>query len=503
MTLIVVGLGLLAAGHAAAASRPDLTLVSTSGIPHHDVADYTTLPSWRPGLPTGLNASWRAALDVAIGQIASEDPDAVFHTGDMGGGRWGRDPDATGLFGPVGTWAQRRRAIERAAALYYKQNKQWWRRHGLNPYFGVGDHEVGDVGSSGVIARGGSHYAMFPTWRRAWAKAFTDDGAKFASHPPGQHRRTAYATMIDDVGFVTLDPFMRREGAVYTRIGWRQLHWLDDVLGDLRNRGARFLIVQCETPALGPNRRSRTSGLLLDNGDMVWQVLRDNGVDLFLTSEFHEMTTHSDAGTTPVQVVHGGQLYRGTMSYLVIETFPDRMELQLKRVYGRQTGTGRIWAPRYQRAPDGVRMYRGARTVGTMTIHRDGSLSDRSGYLRDGLSPVAADTGPRPADPKAIGSAQRPAEIGTPQPSPAPATAQPSAAPERATSPATSERDAVPPPFVAPKGATPPARPTALWGPPPFAERPETPAGRIPTSPHERPVGHQSDGQGRPPTRSG
>jgi hypothetical protein len=215
------------------------------------------------------------------------------------------------------------------------------------------------------------------------------------------------------------------------------------VLADLRHQGAQFLIVQCETPALGPNRRSHSSGLLLDNGDLLWQVLRDHDVDLLLTSEFHEMTTHSDRGATPVQVVHGGQLYRGTMSYLVIKTFDNRMELQLKRVYGRQTGTGRIWAPRYQRAPDGVRMYRGARILGTMTIHDDGSLSDRSGYLRDGLSPVAADTGPRPTMPKAIGDPQRstPAASETPQPSTPTATTTPQpSTPPRATTPQPSTR---------------------------------------------------------------
>jgi hypothetical protein len=387
---IVVGLGLLMAG-TATAEQPGVTLVSTSGIPHHDIGNYTKSKFWHEGLPRGINRPWRQAINVTIGQIASENPDAVFHTGDMVGGRWSRDPDMKGIFGKEKTLEQRKRVVERAAELYYRQNRGWWARHGLTPHFGLGDHEVGDVGPSGVIPDGRFNFTALSTLRRAWARQFTGDGSRYAWHPPsGQHRRTAYATMIRDVGFVTLDPFVKTHDGVHVRIGGLQMRWLAQTLDDLREQGARFLIVQCEIPALGPNRPSHTSRLILENGDRLWRLLERHDVDLLLSAEFHQLTTHSNGGTTPVQVIHGGQLYRGNVSYLVINTFENRMELQLKRMNGRPTVMDEIWAPAPPRTVNGVRMYRGARVVGTMTIHDDGSLSGRTGYMMEAVSPGRA-----------------------------------------------------------------------------------------------------------------
>jgi hypothetical protein len=394
---IVVGLGLLMAGTASAEreqgitvhthTQPGVTLVSTSGIPHHDIGNYTRSKFWHEGLPRGINRPWRQAINVTIGQIASENPVAVFHTGDMIDGRWSRDTDMKGIFGKETTLAQRTRVVERAAEFYYRQNRGWWARHGLAPHFGLGDHEVGDVGRSGVIPGGGFKYTAFSTLRRAWARQFTGDGSRYAWHPPsGQHRRTAYATMIRDVGFVNLDPFVKTHNGVHVRIGGLQMRWLAHTLDDLRERGARFLIVQCEIPALGPNHASRSSHLILANGDRLWRLLKRHDVDLLLSAEFHQLTTHSDGGTTPVQVVHGGQLYRGNVSYLVINTFDNRMELQLKRMNGRPTGTDELWVPTPAGTVNSVRMYRGARVVGTMTIHDDGSLSDRTGHMTEGMS---------------------------------------------------------------------------------------------------------------------
>lgn len=95
--------------------KPTGVYVSTSGIPHADVGDYRQSPHWRPGMPTGISVAWRRAIHTVIRRIAAEEPDAVFHTGDMVEGRWGIDREGAGVFGPVRTRAQRRRAISRAA----------------------------------------------------------------------------------------------------------------------------------------------------------------------------------------------------------------------------------------------------------------------------------------------------------------------------------------------------------------------------------------------------
>jgi hypothetical protein len=316
----------------------------------------------------------------------------VLHTGDMVSGRWGQDREGTGIFGPTTTFAQRAEAVARAADLYYAQNKTWWAEHGLSPHFGVGDHEVGDIGSSGVVIGSTFKARALPVWRDAWARAFTAGGTKYDAHPPGEHAKTAYATMIGDVGLVSLDPFTKPASDVRVRISDTQMHWLDATLDHLRDQGARFLLVQCEVPARPTTRHSHSSTLTLENGGDLWQLLAEHDVDLLLTAEFHEISTRSDDGTTPVQVIHGGQMYRGNVNYLVINTFADRMELELKRMSGRETGTGKIWAPSLRRATDGLQMFPGARIVGTMTIHTDGSVSDRTGEMTE--APLPSDRWP-------------------------------------------------------------------------------------------------------------
>jgi hypothetical protein len=86
-----------------------------------------------------------------------------------------------------------------------------------------------------------------------------------------------------------------------------------------------------------------------------------------------------------VQVVHGGSLRRGKVNYLVITTFADRVELQLKRMRAEVHGTSTLWAPSRHRAPRHITVSPRTKQVGTLTIHADGSLSRRSGYLREGL----------------------------------------------------------------------------------------------------------------------
>lgn len=374
------------AGTTAVADAPTGVYVSTSGVPHVDVGDYRQAAHWRPGMPTGINGAWQRAIDNVIGQIAAEKPDAVFHTGDMVQGRWGIDPEGSGLFGPVKTLRQRRRAVRRAGDLYYSQMKARWAAHGLYPHFGVGDHEVGDIGPDGVVGPATLRYRALDAWRTTWARNFTDGGNRYAQRPrAGQHRGTAYAARLGAVGLVTLDPIERDGSGISARISRQQLRWLRRAVADLRSRGVRWVFVQTEIPARGPNRAVASSELMLDNGRQLWRTLKELDVDLLLSGEFHRMTAHSNGGRTPVQVVHGGSLRRGKVNYLVITTFADRVELQLKRMRAQVHGTSTLWAPSRHRAPRHVTVSPRTKQVGKLTIHADGSLSRRSGYLREGL----------------------------------------------------------------------------------------------------------------------
>lgn len=367
--------------------EPVTTIVSTSGIPHADVGDLRAARGWHEGAVPGISWAWRVALDTVLDQIAAERPDAVLHTGDMVDGRWHLDVRGDRMFGPTRTRAQRRRAIRRAGDLYYRQAARWWAAHELEVYFGLGDHEVGDFASSGVVRRGSFKHHALQTWKRTWADHFTGGGRRFALRPRGtQFARTAYAARIGDVGLVTLDPVDQRRDRSSVRIGDAQLRWLDQVLQRLRRAGARHLIVQCEVPAIGPNQEYASSGVLLGNGRALWRVLRRRDVDLLLSAEFHAVTTNSQRGAAPVQVVHGSRMRDARVNYLVIRTYHDRLTLEVRRMSGEVEGRGTLWSAATNPAPERITMAPGADLIGTMTIHADGRLSRRTGTLREGIS---------------------------------------------------------------------------------------------------------------------
>lgn len=375
-----------AAGSGPVGKEPTSIIVSTSGIPHADVGDLQAARGWREGDAPGITWAWRVALDTVLEQIASERPDAVLHTGDMVDGRWHVDLRGDQVFGPTRTPPQRRRAIRRAGDLYYRQAKRWWAAHGLEPHFGLGDHEVGDIGSTGTVRRRSFKYQALQTWKRTWARHFTEDGRRFELRPRGtQFDRTAYAVRVGDVGVVTLDPVDQRRGAASVRIGDEQMRWLDRVLRQLRRDGARHLVVQCEVPALGPNREYATSHMMLENGRKLWRVLRRRDVDLLLSAEFHAVTTYSHHGSAPVQVVHGSRMRDARVNYLVMRTYGDRITLEVRRMAGQVDGRGSLWSAASNPAPARITMEPGAALAGTMTIHADGRLSRRTGLLREGI----------------------------------------------------------------------------------------------------------------------
>jgi hypothetical protein len=361
--------------------------VSTSGIPHHDVGNYTKSAFWQRGDPRGMpdHSTWRASIDHVLGRIKAEAPNRVFFTGDMVSGRWGVDVDRTGIFGPVGTLTQRKAAVRRAGDLYYRQNKSWWAANGISPnnvHFAIGDHEYGDVDRGAVRPH---QLDLVADHRAIWHRHFVS-GRGYRRLTEGQQQQAAYATAFGGVGLVSLDPILKQDGDLIPRIGEPQMRWLEETLRNLRNEGRELVIVQVEIPARGPNRSEHSSDLILQNGQAVWDLLVEYGVDLLLSAEFHTVTTHSNGGRTPVQIVHGDQMYRAQANYLVIDRFADgHLELTLKAMGGTRAQLGAFWAPASQRAPGVLRMNGPVRVIGRATVTPRGDLVGRSGFLREGL----------------------------------------------------------------------------------------------------------------------
>lgn len=359
--VVAATLVLVLAGTAATAQTPD-RVVSTSGVPHTDVADYRASPYWRPGMPRGANASWRMFLATSIGQITSG-ADLVLHTGDMVEGRWGQDVDGAGVFGPVGTYKQKAAALQLAGDTYYRFYRQYWT--GLDVLWAQGDHEVGDL--TATAPRPGTfRYSGHEQWNSVWRSHF---GA------------IRHADRRGAVGVITLDPIVKWKRGILPRIPTAHLDWLRKQVDGMRRDGVRWIIVQSEIPAIGPNAGFASSRLLLENGEDLWRLLRELDVDLLLAAEFHADTTHSNGNHTPVQVVHGGTWTQP--AWVTIDVRPRRLDLTWWESVSSIEGWGTIWNPSPRRALNKVVAGTPERT-GTLTIHRSGSLSNRTGAGRQG-----------------------------------------------------------------------------------------------------------------------
>jgi hypothetical protein len=362
--LAAAGVFLLSAGDASAQVFRQ-RIVSTSGVPHGDIADYRRSPYWREGMPIGMNEAWRHFLRAEIADITNG-ADVVLHQGDQVEGRWGQDCDGRGIFGPVGTSGDQARALTLAGNIYYSALKRRWRGHDV--LFGMGDHEIGDIGASGIVLPGTFTYQAHRYWTDVWR------------HHYGSRR---YGARRGDVGIITLNPIMKTSSGIIARIRRSDLDWTRDKIAQWRSDGVQWFLVQSEIPAIGPNRRSGTSGLLLRNGDNVWRRFAKMGVDVFLAAEFHADTTHTHGGKTPVQIVHGGRHLRA--SWLVIDEYDDHLELTLMASHGSQVGDATIWSPscngRLTRHPvPGT-----PKIIGKMTVNSDGRTSHRTGRLREGI----------------------------------------------------------------------------------------------------------------------
>ncbi len=340
-------------------------IVSTSGVPHGDVANYRLSPYWRPGMPTGLNPSWVGFLRAEIADITSG-ADVVLHQGDQVAGRWGRDCDGRGVFGPVGTWAEQVRALTLAGNIYYSDLKRFWGDRDV--LFGMGDHEIGDIRGSGIVPPGTFTYRAHSYWNRVWQRNY------------GVSR---YASRRGRVGIITFHPFLKTPSGIVARIRRTDLDWARDRIADWRTDGVRWFLVQSEIPAIGPNRGRGSSGLLLRNGNEVWRRFASMGVDLFLAAEFHRDTTHTREGMTPVQIVHGG--YHLRASWLVIDEYEDALQLTLMESRGSRVGDETIWAPGCRKRLPSHPVAGTPEVIGTMTIRADGTTRDRTGHLQEGI----------------------------------------------------------------------------------------------------------------------
>jgi hypothetical protein len=355
------------------------TFISMPDFLNADIGDTRASSRWEPGDPNSINASYRLALDVVLDEVQAEAPSTVLVAGDLVEGHWGVDVENTGIFGPTSTFEQKKQAVSRAGDLYYSQWKKRFTERGLTVFPAVGDHEIGDNPwpSNGFKRR------AFHTFKSVWAKHFA--GTRYPLRPVGTPwEKTAYAVYLTpDVLLVSVDVFVRipdngdsNTGGVTASVRGGQLAWLD---GLLASTTAKHVIVQGHTPVLGPVRLARSSGLMHEGGgeSPFWQTLeRHDGRILnivYLCGEVHDVTAHAEGGV--IQIAHGNGIIAGSgpFNYLEGRVYPDRLELEVKRIARLSLDdSAKLWATSWKRPPIGVSYAPGATTTGTAVIGDDG-----------------------------------------------------------------------------------------------------------------------------------
>ncbi len=375
----------------------DLRLLSSPDFLNADVADLRRGPGyWSPQRSeNGSNSSYESVLDRILDDWAAQAPAAVLVAGDMVNGHWGRDTRRTGNFGPVRTHAEQRAALRRAAATYYPAWLKRFRRHGLDVYPAVGDHEYGDNDWSG------EKRIQAPDFAAEFARYFTTkkSGApRFADHPKGPHAGTAYAWRPHpNVQVVSLDVFDITRHDAHVRVDKAQLSWLRRVLGKARRDHVTWVVVQGHTPILGPTRSTHSSRLHYEGGrkSKLWKVFKKYGVDLYLCGEVHDVTATAEDGI--LQLAHGGAFQFGLTNYALLDFHSDRLDVTLNdyRLHIRNgKDNSRLW----ETTRDGMRkvaeLEGGPTTIGTLSLSADGQIVSRTGILEPFLGYRTMHTAP-------------------------------------------------------------------------------------------------------------
>ena len=367
---------------------PNYEFVAAPDFLNQDVGDVRELPTWKPGDPNSWTPQLQQYIDAFLDDIAATKPGSVLVAGDLVEGRWGRDDDGTGLFGPVRTDAERAAAVRRAANFYYAAYVQRFAERGLTLHAALGDHDIGDNDWNDdnhwtTFKR--HHLALF---KRLFAKYLTrepDGEPRYSDRPfRTSFAHTSYAVKLSpDVLLVSIDEFHRRDGDVHLEVTGGQLAWLRNTLAKARADHVPWVIVQGHNPVLYPVREVSSSGGHIERGERspLWRTMVRYGVDLYINGEVHATTMRRADGLT--QVSTGGLLYRGQATYLLARVYDDRIDLDVRQVPGTEAGS-KLWQTTGLRTRAGTRWTgSGSLSIGSMTLTADGRAVNQTGLLQE------------------------------------------------------------------------------------------------------------------------
>lgn len=363
------------------------TFVSLPDFFNNDLADVSGSPYWHEGDPNSIDASYATAIDTVLDDVAAAGARDVLVPGDVADGHWGKDTAGTGIFGPLGTTAQKVASVRLAARTYLGAYQEELSSRGLRVFPAVGDHDLGDnpwtVGTSAWHTFKHDHLQV---WRSEWARQFTAGGTRFSRRPRGTaYDASAYATYLTpNVLLISVDVFARTRTRVVERVRSGQLTWMEHVLRVARANHVPWVIVEGHVPVLEPVRHRHSSDLRVAGGrtSAFWRLMRSYRVDLYLCGEVHDTTAITPRGG-PVQISHGGLVNHGETTFLRGRVADGVMRIDVLGWKATVTPAEHpLWEPDAARAVrNNVVFEPGAHVLGTMRLTKDGSVLSRTGVL--------------------------------------------------------------------------------------------------------------------------
>ena len=319
-------------------------------------------------------AGWEDTLDYVLDAVKAERPDFLLVAGDLVMGHWhGRQASPPSRAGAsraavgsasVAKAPAARSSIAHYAERYYGTWKARMTAHELKWYPAIGDHELGD---------NPWRYPQALDNVAAYKRAFRLH-LGMPENGPAELQGTAFYWVPKRVLFIAVDVFepgTSNQGQIRPGVTGKQLAWLRHVIDTHPN--VEHVIVMGHAPCIGPVRQWRSSGLMITGGrdSEFWHTLADRGIGLYLCGEVHAITCTARDGVQ--QIAHGGLIgYNTRTNYVVVDVFPNRVELTIKEIDLVPSGE-KLWQPGTNRPLERVDIRpeskpRGFIPVGTETI---------------------------------------------------------------------------------------------------------------------------------------
>jgi hypothetical protein len=303
------------------------------------------------------------AVNYFLDKVTDEKPNFVLVCGDLVNGHWWDSPQC----------------VEHMGSVYYSAWVNRLKEHGLKFYTSIGDHELGDDPWPK------SKLELIPSFENVYREHLN-----MPENGPDNKKGLAYFVREGDLLIVTVEPFEVIGDSMHIDVMGKQLEWFKKVLKE--NSDSKFKIVQCHVGLWGNIKARSSSSLMLNGGkgSEFYQVMKENGIDLYLAGEFHDVTILESDGIW--QIVHGSSWGReivNTEDYLVGEVKGNEMTLQMKRIYMDAQGEY-MWnlnkdkGPRKKVQINERTIKNGPEITGTLIIRKEGGQTtfiNRTGFF--------------------------------------------------------------------------------------------------------------------------